>query len=223
LLASVELPENTNQTDFFRRLIESNQKPDYSMTRSTNSHSSKTLSLIARIEALLFIAPSTVPISQLAAALETSEKAVENCLEELKQQYIERGIRLQHYRERVQLVSAPEAALDVERFLGLEAATSLSQAALEAMAIVAYQQPVTRPEVDSIRGVNSDSVLRTLLRKGLIQETGRAPGPGRPILYSITPDFLGYFGLISVEELPPLDLEPVVNDDGAVNDEAFKE
>jgi len=80
-------------------------------------------------------------------------------------------------------------------------------AALEALAIIAYQQPVTRPQVDAIRGVNSDGVMKNLLHKGLIQEVGRAEGPGRPILYSTTPEFLGHFGLGSLEELPPLNLE----------------
>ncbi|MEJ2447254.1 MAG: SMC-Scp complex subunit ScpB, partial [Anaerolineales bacterium] len=75
------------------------------------------------------------------------------------------------------------------------------------LSIVAYQQPVTRPQIDSIRGVNSDAVLRTLLNKGLIDEVGREEGPGRPILYSTTTEFLKYFGLTSYEELPPLDID----------------
>ncbi|HBY07079.1 MAG TPA: SMC-Scp complex subunit ScpB, partial [Chloroflexi bacterium] len=85
------------------------------------------------------------------------------------------------------------------------------------LAIIAYQQPVTRPQVDAIRGVNSDGVMKNLLHKGLIQEVGRAEGPGRPILYSTTPEFLGHFGLASLEELPPLNLEelnaPIVEDE----------
>jgi segregation and condensation protein B len=92
---------------------------------------------------------------------------------------------------------------------GLEAASRLSRAALETLAIVAYQQPVTRPEIDAIRGVNSDGVLKSLLSKGLVQEVGRAERPGRPILYSTTTDFLGYFGLSSLEELPPLSTDNV--------------
>jgi segregation and condensation protein B len=95
----------------------------------------------------------------------------------------------------------------VELFMGLEATTTLSQAALETLSIISYKQPITRPQVDSIRGVNSDGVMKTLLSKGLIQEIGRAEGPGRPFLYSTTPEFLGYFGLTSLDELPPLELE----------------
>jgi segregation and condensation protein B len=104
----------------------------------------------------------------------------------------------------VQLTTAPEAAQLVERFLGLDATSHLSRAALETLAMIAYQQPVTRPAIDAVRGVNSDGVLKSLLNKGLIQEAGRAERPGRPILYNTTPDFLQHFGLNSLEELPPL-------------------
>ena len=96
-----------------------------------------------------------------------------------------------------------------ERFLDLEATTRLSRAALETLAIIAYQQPATRPEIDAIRGVNSDGVMKNLLSKGLIEEIGRTEGPGRPILYVTTPDFLQHFGLRSLDDLPPLLQEPI--------------
>ena len=114
-------------------------------------------------------------------------------------------MRLQRSGNRVQLVTAPELAPSVERFLGLEARARLSRAALETLAIIAYRQPITRPKIESIRGVGSDSVLRTLLSVGLIEEVGRAPTVGRPILYSTTFEFLQHFGLRSLEELPALD------------------
>jgi segregation and condensation protein B len=104
----------------------------------------------------------------------------------------------------VQITTAPEATFWIERFLGLDAASRLSRAALETLAIIAYQEPVTRPQVDAVRGVNSDGVLKSLLSKGLIQEVGRAEAPGRPILYSITDTFLQHFGLSGKNELPPL-------------------
>jgi segregation and condensation protein B len=104
----------------------------------------------------------------------------------------------------VQLTTAPAASAIIERFLGLEMTTRLSQAALEVLAIVAYMQPVTRPQIDDIRGVNSDGALRTLLGKGMVEELGRMETPGRPILYGTTIEFLQYFGLTSVDELPPL-------------------
>jgi len=177
------------------------------------------LNLSAQIEALLFVAPGAVTISQLATVLGVPNRKIENELPDLAEQFKERGIRLQQHRGRVQLVSAPETAPLVELFLGLEATSRVSRAALETMAIVAYQQPATRPQIEAIRGVNSDGVMKTLLSKGLIQEVGRAEGPGRPILYSTTPEFLGYFGLISIEELPPLNLEEALNNKEAPEDE----
>jgi segregation and condensation protein B len=95
----------------------------------------------------------------------------------------------------------------VSKFLGLEATARLSRAALEALAIIAYRQPITRPGIDAIRGVSSDGVLKSLLNKGLIQEAGRTEGPGRPILFSTTADFLQHFGLSSLEDLPPFEQE----------------
>ena len=123
------------------------------------------------------------------------------------------------------MTSAPEAAEAIETFLGLEATSRLSSAALEALAIIAYQQPVTRPQVDSIRGVNSDGVMKNLLHKGLIQEVGRAEGPGRPILYSTTPEFLGHFGLTSLEKLPPLNLDELTihNENGEESNHLLKD
>jgi segregation and condensation protein B len=104
-------------------------------------------------------------------------------------------------------------AESVERFLGLEATSHLSRAALETLAIVAYQQPVTRPQIESIRGVSSDGVMKSLLGKGLVQEVGRTDGPGRPILYGTTPDFLQYFGINSLIDLPALNL-PILENNG---------
>jgi segregation and condensation protein B len=181
------------------------------MTEDNYSKPEINLDLCAQIEALLFVAPGAVTTYQLATALGETNQAIEDGLDELGDQSLARGIRLQRHRGRVQLVSAPEVAPLVEHFLGLEATARMSQAALETLSIIAYQQPVTRPLVDSIRGVNSDAVMKTLLSKGLIQEMGRATSPGRPILYNTTPEFLGYFGLTTLEELPPLNIEELVN------------
>jgi segregation and condensation protein B len=163
------------------------------------------LSLPAQIEALLFVAPGPVSPAQLAAALDLSTSEVEKGLTFLAADLSQRGLRLQKHHGRYQLTSAPETAELVETFLGLEATSRLSQAALEALAVIAYRQPATRPQVDAVRGVNSDGVMKSLLSKGLIQEIGRAEGPGRPILYSTTTDFLRHFGLNSLDELPPLE------------------
>jgi segregation and condensation protein B len=162
------------------------------------------LPLSAKLEAILFVAPEPVMPAQLAAALDVAPSVIERGLNELDASLSTRGLRLQRHAGRVQLTSAPQLAELIERFLGLEATSHLSRAALETLAIIAYQQPVTRPQIDSIRGVNSDSMMKSLLSKGLILESGRADGPGRPILYSTTPEFLQHFGLNSILEMPPL-------------------
>lgn len=165
-------------------------------------------SMMALVESLLFVADAPVSVSRLAEALEATPGQIEQALNELEATYPGRGLRLQRLGNRVQLITAPEAAAAVERFLGLEARTHLSRAALETLAIIAYRQPISRPEIEAIRGVNSDSVLRTLLSVGLIEEVGRAQTVGRPILYGTTFEFLQYFGLRSLDELPPLERPP---------------
>ena len=174
-------------------------------SQSTSATVSNTeLSLAAKIEAMLFVSAEPVPVAQLSTALDVTASVVERGLNELDEILSTRGLRLQRNAGRVQLTTAPELAPLIELFLGLEATTHLSRAALETLAIIAYQQPCTRPQVDSIRGVNSDGMMKSLLSKGLIQESGRTDGPGRPILYSTTPEFLQHFGLSSIAELPPL-------------------
>lgn len=162
------------------------------------------LPLSVKLEALLFVAAEPVATAQLATALDVAPSVIERGLHELDESLSSRGLRLQRHAGRVQLTTAPQLAELIERFLGLEATTHLSRAALETLAIIAYQQPVTRPQIDAIRGVNSDSMMKSLLHKGLILETGRADGPGRPILYSTTPEFLQHFGLNSILEMPSL-------------------
>ncbi|MCC6299806.1 MAG: SMC-Scp complex subunit ScpB [Anaerolineales bacterium] len=162
------------------------------------------LSLSAKLEALLFVSGEPVATAQLATALDVAPSVIERGLNELDASLAGRGLKLQRHAGRVQLTTAPQLAELIEHFLGLEATSHLSRAALETLAIIAYQQPVTRPQIDSIRGVNSDSMMKSLLHKNLILESGRADGPGRPILYSTTPEFLQHFGLNSILEMPPL-------------------
>ena len=185
--------------------------PDYSMTEEKYSETNdkQGLSLSALVEAILFVSPEPISAAQISTLLELTPREVKNALEELESHYKGRGIRLQYHKNKIQITSAPEAAPILESMLELETTSTLSQAALETLSIVAYQQPITRPMIDSIRGVNSDGVLRTLLNKGLIDDVGRADGPGRPILYSTTTEFLKHFGLSSYEELPPLDFEEI--------------
>ena len=176
------------------------------MTDQTNHVTLPNLS--ASLEALLFVASVPVTISQLSETLEKSNQEIEQELRELQDFYSKgRGLSLQWHAGKVQLTSAPEAAGVIEKFLDLEATARLSRAALETLAIISYRQPITRPSIDAIRGVSSDGVLKSLLSKGLVEEVGRGEGPGRPILYGTTAEFLQEFGLSSLAELPPYELE----------------
>jgi segregation and condensation protein B len=199
------LEEKISDTSAIDATVENHQ----ASLASKPNQSSEELSLEMRVEALLFVSSAPVTLRQIAVALGIPSRQVKGILEALGQALQNRGIRIQKFGSEYQLTTAPELAEDVEKFLTLEETGSLSRAALEALAIIAYQQPVTRPQIDSIRGVNSDSVLRTLLRYGLIEETGRSASPGRPILYATTPQFLQYFGLVALEELPPLDPDQI--------------
>ncbi len=169
------------------------------------------LDLLSSIEALLFIADEPVSIHELTQALETNESQVEAALQQLAVHYRQRGLRLQRNNCLVQFVTAPEAAPCIKRFLGLDSSSRLSTAALETLALIAYQQPITRVQIEAIRGVSCDGVLRTLLSHGLVAPVGRLEQVGRPILYGTTFEFLQYFGLADLSELPALEelLSPV--------------
>lgn len=178
-----------------------------------NTRTSNYLNLEAGIEAVLFASGSPVSLTHLSEAFNVPTKELEKSINILEQDLRNgRGIRLQRFAGKIQLTTAPEFSGEVENLLGLEASSRLSRAALEALAIIAYKQPITRPEIDSIRGVNSDGVLRSLLSKGLIEETGRTDGPGRPILYGVTNDFLQHFGLGSLEDMPELIFEEPIKE-----------
>jgi len=173
----------------------------------------------AKIEALLFVSSGMVSKYQLGKTLELSDGDVEKCLNELEMHFKSagHGLRLMRIKNKVQLMTDPMFSKTIESFLELETTNTLSQAALETLAIIAYKQPVTRPEVDVIRGVNSDGVMRTLLSKGLIEELGRADTPGRPIYYGTSPEFLQYFGLETLESLPFVDFDALefnINENG---------
>ncbi len=156
------------------------------------------------VEAFILVSDGAVAVETLAKALEQEPATIEAILSELEDDYATRGIRLQRMRDRVQFVSAPEVSEQVQKFLGLDSAPRLSPAALETLAIVAYRQPVTRPQIESIRGVNCDGVIHTLLARNLIEPVGQLETVGHPTLYGTTFDFLHYFGLTSLGELPSL-------------------
>jgi segregation and condensation protein B len=162
--------------------------------------------LPALLEALLFVAPSPTPITRLAQVLGIDAAKVEEVLVALEDSYVsqDRGVRLLRKGDRVHLTSAPSAASFIEKFLGLDLSTKLSTAALETLAVVAYRQPLTRAEIEAIRGVNCDGVMKTLLSRELVEAVGRLEQPGRPFVYGTTVQFLQYFGIESLERLPPL-------------------
>lgn len=173
------------------------------MTESTELH--KPLSLVDQVEGLLFVAPGPVSAQHLAGALDVTIKTIEDTIQELMERYNKKGgLFLQNHKSKYQLTTKPGLSAVIEKFLGLQATSRLSRAGVETLAIIAYKQPVTRPQLDEVRGVNSDGVIKSLLSKGLIEELGRADGPGRPIIYGTTNDFLQYFGLSSLEDLPEL-------------------
>lgn len=158
------------------------------------------------LESLLFVAGEPVTVAQLARALDVVPDAIEGALAELDMMLAQRGIRLQRIDDRLHLVSAPESATAISRMLGIQATTRLSPAALEVLAIVAYRQPITRTQIERIRGVDSSGVVRALLARDLIVEAGRLETIGRPAIYRTTPEFLLLFGLRSLSDLPPMEI-----------------
>ncbi len=178
---------------------------NYSTLPSAIDETGQAVDLEARLEALLFVSAGPVAPARLAEVLGCSTGEVEEGLRQLEAHLARRGLRVQHHGTGLQLTTSPLVAADIERYLNLESTVHLTRAALEALAIIAYKQPVTRPQIDSIRGVNSETSLHTLLRYGLIEETGRGEGPGRPILYATTQDFMQQFGLSNLAELPPIE------------------
>jgi segregation and condensation protein B len=160
------------------------------------------------IEAMLFVSGEPLSLKELALHLEASPKYVEEVLDELIEDYKqeERGIKLIRINGEYQLVTKNEYSDYIQKLLKKNKRQSLSQASLESLAIVAYKQPITRIDIDEIRGVKSDSAISRLMDKELIKEVGRLEVPGRPILYSTTEEFLRQFGLHDLKELPSLDI-----------------
>jgi len=157
------------------------------------------------IECILFASGEPVRPEQLAEAAEAPIEIVIAALEILRAEYAERGLEVQAVAGGYQLGTRPAYAEAVRRYLGAAAREPLSQAALETLAIIVYQQPITRPEIDAIRGVRSDYIVERLEERRLIHVVGRKETVGRPMLYATTEAFLRHFGLSSLGELPPLE------------------
>jgi segregation and condensation protein B len=166
------------------------------------------------LEAILFLADEPMTVSVLAQAVELGRREVEALLSGMAEEYEARGsgIVLQNVAGGWRLATHPAAAPYVEQFILSSRHTRLTKASLESLAIVAYKQPVTRHQVSSIRGADSDGVLRALVDRGLIQEVGRDDGPGRAILYGTTAEFLERLGLASLSDLPAF--APLLGDEG---------
>ncbi len=162
------------------------------------------------IEAMLFVSEEPQSLGALARAAGVGEVTARRAIDQLRADYEVRGLRLVEDAGHYRLVTAPAYAPFVEALLGTGPGQRLSRAALETLTIIAYRQPCTRAEIEAIRGVNSDRLVATLEQRGLIDNTGRSEGPGRPVLYRTTMRFLEHFGIQSPGELPPLpaDVEP---------------
>ena len=162
--------------------------------------------LQGRIEAILYVAGEPVLIRDLAKAVRTEERQLKTALRKLQDEYDyqQRGFVLKLFGNYVQLATRSLYAEDITRLLQPVQQQSLSQAAMETLAVVAYKQPVTRAEIEAVRGVKCDYSIQTLLRKGLIVETGRKDTIGRPALFGTTDAFLSHFGLESLSQLPAM-------------------
>ena len=160
------------------------------------------------IEGILFAAGEPVKTAKLAAVLEIEIEEVEEAISLLKYDYDtnERGFMIIDIDDGYQICSRPEYYNYIQIILGDQRRQALSNAAMEALAIIAYKQPITRGQVEYIRGVNSDSAVNRLVERGLVEECGRLDAPGRPVLYRTTQGFLRCFGLSSPKDLPELDM-----------------
>lgn len=156
------------------------------------------------IEAILFVSGEPVQLGGVARALEVTELEVSAAADELASDYDynRRGICLKRFGTHIQLSTRPDYAPQIEKLLQPIQKQSLSQAALETLAVVAYKQPVTRLDIEAVRGVKCDYSVQSLMNKGLIEEVGRKETLGRPILYGTTDAFLSHFGLTSLQDLP---------------------
>ncbi len=175
----------------------------------TNEAKLDTQHIAAAIESLLFVSGRPLQCAELRKLLDIDDERLASSLQMLADALESqgRGIRLQRLGEQLQLVTAPQNARYVAALLGLPMTARLTTAALETLAAVAYRQPVTRAQIESIRGVNSDRALLSLIQHGLVAEVGRAPTLGRPALFATTAEFLQQFGLTSLQQLPQVKLQ----------------
>ena len=178
------------------------------------------------LEGLLFVVGDEgLTLNQIMLSLEIDEKEAKELLLNLKQTYEDdsRGIRISFLGNAFKLTTKAEHKCFYQKLLLNEETNSLSDAAMETIAIIAYNQPITRVEVDNMRGVSSSQIIRKLLAKGLIKEVGKSTMPGRPNLYGTTHEFLDYFGISTLDELPALSKEEERVEEGDLYDSIYKE
>ena len=165
------------------------------------------MNLKAVIEGLLFVVGDDgLDLDEISKILEISKDETKELIKELQNDYqsSDRGIRIDFLGDKLKLTTKKEHNIYYQKLLTTEDNNNLSQAALETLAIIAYNQPITRVKVDELRGISNNHIIRKLVAKGLIKESGRSNMPGRPILYETTSEFLDYFGLSSIDELPDM-------------------
>ena len=181
---------------------------------------------IAVLEGLLFVVGDEgLTLDQICNILEISMEDAKELLMELKKSYEDtsRGIRISYLGNAFKLTTKKEHKAYYEKLIVNPETNTLSQSALETLAIIAYHQPITRVEVDEMRGVNNSWVIRKLVAKGLVKEVGKSTMPGRPNLYGTTSDFLDYFGLATINDLPKLPSDEVDNDETDLFQSIYKE
>lgn len=177
--------------------------------------------MLAILEGLLFLCGDDgLSIEQAAASMDATEEYVAELFDELQKYYLQesRGIEIARFGEKYRFLSKAAIHEAAKKLFQTSTEAKLSNAALETLAIIAYKQPITRVEIEEIRGVGADVMLRKLVARGLIQEDGRSEAAGRPILYSVTDEFLDSFKLLSLDELPEL---PQFGTEDADNGELF--
>jgi len=166
------------------------------------------MNLKAVLEGLLFVSGDEgISLEQIKNVLEISEENILKLLDELQKDCNDRGITISKFGDKLKFITKKEHAEYYKKLFNNEDNGNLSPSALETLAIIAYNEPVTRVMIDEIRGVSSSHIVRKLVFRNLIEEKGRSNLPGRPILYGVTNDFLDYFGLKSIDELPPINIE----------------
>lgn len=180
-------------------------RPERKVTKELDK--SESLKIPFAVEGILFAAGEPVRAAKLAAVLEVELEEINEAVRLLKYQYDSelRGLQIIEIDEGYQICSRPEYYVYIQEILGEQRRQALSNAAMEALAIIAYKQPITRGQVEYIRGVNSDGAVNRLVERGLVEESGRLDAPGRPILYKTTQTFLRCFGLKTPQDLPVID------------------